>query len=155
MDEGAPGRRVFLGLGSNVGDRRAHLKRAVELLPGVVAVSPLYETDPLGGPPQNSYYNIVVELRTELAPQQLLGFCHRLEANAERVREVRWGPRTLDVDIIWMEGVEMSNDHLTLPHPRFKERRFVLAPMRDLAPDLVSEHDVQMAEGWVKPAGEL
>jgi 2-amino-4-hydroxy-6-hydroxymethyldihydropteridine diphosphokinase len=146
---------VFLSLGSNIGDRRAHLQRAVEMLPGVLAVSPLYETDPVGGPDQDPYYNIVVELRTEMTPHQLLGLCHRLEANAERVREVRWGPRTLDVDIIWMEGVELLTDHLTIPHPRWKERRFVLAPMRDLAPELVSEQDVQMADGWVRAAGDL
>lgn len=150
-----PLRRVFLSLGSNVGDRRAHLRRAVEMLPGVVAVSPLYETDPVGGPDQDPYYNIVVELRTDMTPQQLLGLCHRLEANAERVREVRWGPRTLDVDIVWMEGVELDGDHLTIPHPRWKDRRFVLAPMRDLAPELVTEQDVRMAEGWVRVAGDL
>jgi 2-amino-4-hydroxy-6-hydroxymethyldihydropteridine diphosphokinase len=121
----------------------------------VVAVSPLYETDPVGGPDQEPFYNIVVELRTDMNPQQLLGWCHRLEANAERVREVRWGPRTLDVDIVWMEGVDLDGDHLTIPHPRWKERRFVLAPMRDLAPDLVSEEDVQMADGWVRAAGDL
>ena len=155
MAEGAPTVRAFLSLGSNIGDRREHLRRAVEILPGVVAVSPLYETDPIGGPDQEPFYNIVVELETDMTPQQLLGLCHRLEANAERVREVRWGPRTLDVDIVWMDGVEMATDHLTIPHPRWKERRFVLAPMRDLAPELVSEQDVQMAEGWVRPAGDL
>jgi 2-amino-4-hydroxy-6-hydroxymethyldihydropteridine diphosphokinase len=148
-------RRVFLSLGSNIGDRREHLRRAVETLPGVVAVSPLYETDPVGGPGQDAFYNIVVELRTDMSPQQLLGWCHRLEANAERVREVRWGPRTLDVDIVWMEGVELDGDQLTIPHARWKERRFVLAPMRDLAPELVSEEDVQMADGWVRAAGDL
>jgi 2-amino-4-hydroxy-6-hydroxymethyldihydropteridine diphosphokinase len=138
-----------------MGDRREHLRLAVETLPGVVAVSPLYETDPIGGPDQEPFYNIVVELLTDLTPQQLLGWCHRIEANAQRVREERWGPRTLDVDIIWMEGVELDQDHLTIPHPRWKDRRFVLAPMRDLAPDLVSEQDVRLAEGWVRAAGDL
>lgn len=146
---------MFLSLGSNMGDRREHLRLAVETLPGVVAVSPLYETDPIGGPDQEPFYNIVVELLTDLTPQQLLGWCHRIEANAQRVREERWGPRTLDVDIIWMEGVELDQDHLTIPHPRWKDRRFVLAPMRDLAPDLVSEQDVRLAEGWVRAAGDL
>lgn len=146
---------MFLSLGSNLGDRRAHLRNAVDSLPGVVAVSPLYETDPLGGPDQEPFLNIVVELATELTPNELLGLCHRLEAGAERVREERWGPRTLDVDIVWMEGVELSSERLTIPHPRWRERRFVLAPLRDLAPELVSEADVHMAHGTVAALGEL
>ena len=151
----APSRRALLSLGSNLGDRRAHLRQAVDTLPDVVAVSPLYETDPVGGPDQASFLNIVVELDTALTPQQLLGLCHRIEANAERVREERWGPRTLDLDIIWIDGVELDTERLTIPHPRWRERRFVLAPLRDLAPDLVDERDLQLAEGSVRPIGEL
>ena len=148
-------RRALLSLGSNLGDRRAHLLQAVDTLPDVVAVSPVYETDPVGGPEQGSFLNIVVQLDTTLTPQELLGLCHRIEANAERVREERWGPRTLDLDIIWIDGVEMASDRLTIPHPRWKERRFVLAPLRDLAPDLVDELDLQFSEGSVRPIGEL
>ncbi len=153
--EGPQGRRVFMSLGSNMGHRRTHLRLGVEMLPGVVAVSPVYETDPVGGPEQGAFLNVVVELRTDLEPGALLGICHRIEANAERVREQRWGPRTLDVDIIWMEGVEMATENLTIPHPRWTQRRFVLAPMRDLAPDLVSEADVRFGEGSVRCLGEL
>ncbi|MFV0316487.1 MAG: 2-amino-4-hydroxy-6-hydroxymethyldihydropteridine diphosphokinase [Microthrixaceae bacterium] len=149
------GRRVLLSLGSNMGDRRTHLAQGVEMLPGVVAVSPVYETDPLGGVDQAPFLNLVVELSTDLTPSELLGVCHRIEANAERVREQRWGPRTLDVDIIWMDGVTLDTERLTIPHPRWRERRFVLAPMRDLAPDLVSESDVRFGEGTVKLLGEL
>ena len=148
-------RRVFLSLGSNVGDRSAHLAQAVDSLPDVVAVSPTYETDPVGGPEQGAYLNLVVELATAIEPRDLLAICHRLEANAERVREERWGPRTLDLDIIWIDGVELDTERLTIPHPRWKERRFVLAPLRDLAPDLVDERDLQLAEGSVRPIGEL
>ncbi len=148
-------RRVFLSLGSNMGDRRAHLAQAVDMIPGVVGTSSLYETDPVGGPRQDRYFNMVVECSTDLTPNQLLGVCHRIEAGAERVREQRWGPRTLDVDIIWMEGIEMTTDRLTIPHPRWRERRFVLAPLRDLAPDLVSEEDLAMADGTVVNLGEL
>lgn len=147
--------RAFLGLGSNLGDRRALLASAVDALPDVVAVSPLYETDPVGGPEQGPFLNVVVELRTDLAPRSLLSLCHRLESAANRVRDVRWGPRTLDVDIIWAEGVESDDPVLTLPHPRWKERRFVLAPLRDLAPDLVSRADLEMAEGRVWPVEPL
>lgn len=150
-----PSRRVFLSLGSNMGDRGRLLSQAVDMLPGVVAVSPVYETEPVGGPSQDHFLNLVVELSTDLAPSQLLGVCHRIEAGAERVREQRWGPRTLDVDIIWMEGVELSTERLTIPHPRWMQRRFVLAPLRDLAPELVSEADLTMADGNVTEIGEL
>lgn len=148
-------RRVFLSLGSNMGDRGRHLRQAVDMLPGVVAVSPVYETDPVGGPDQDHFLNVVVQLSTTLSPDRLLGVCHRIEMGAERVREQRWGPRTLDVDIIWMEGVELSTERLTIPHPRWMQRRFVLAPLRDLAPELVTEKDLMMAYGNVAVVGEL
>lgn len=147
--------RTFLSLGSNVGDRRAHLRDALGSLPDVVGVSPVYETDPVGGPEQGPFLNIVVELDTAIAPMALLGICHRLEAAALRVRDQRWGPRTLDVDIIWMEGITMDSPQLTIPHPRWRTRRFVLAPMRDLAPDLVSAEDVDLADGRVWPVEGL
>jgi 2-amino-4-hydroxy-6-hydroxymethyldihydropteridine diphosphokinase len=142
--------RVFLSLGSNLGDRMEHLRQGVESLPGLVAVSPVYETAPVGGPDQGAFLNIVAELDVDLDPYELLGLCHRIESAAQRVRDVRWGPRTLDVDIIWMDGVEMDTERLTVPHVRWKERRFVLAPLRDLAPDLVTTQDVEQAEGTVR-----
>lgn len=145
--------RAFLSLGSNMGDRQAHLRQAIDMLPDVVAVSPIYETDPVGGPDQERFLNQIVELSTSLTPQALLGLCHRIEANAERVREERWGPRTLDVDIIWIDGVEMDTAQLTIPHPRWRERRFVLAPLRDLAPELVGEDALLLADGAVKRLG--
>lgn len=147
--------RTFLSLGSNVGDRRATLLTAIDSLPDVVAVSPVYETGPVGGPEQGPYLNLVVELDTELSPDVLLSVCHRIESSANRVRDVRWGPRTLDIDIIWMDGVEQDTERLTLPHPRWKERRFVLTPLRDLAPDLVSLTDLDLAEGRVWSAEPL
>ena len=142
--------RVFLSLGSNLGDRMEHLRQGVESLPGLVAVSPVYETAPVGGPDQGAFLNIVAELDVDLDPYELLGLCHRIESAAQRVRDVRWGPRTLDVDIIWMDGVEIDTERLTVPHVRWQERRFVMAPMRDLAPDLVSAQDVEQAEGTVR-----
>ncbi|MET0489190.1 MAG: 2-amino-4-hydroxy-6-hydroxymethyldihydropteridine diphosphokinase, partial [Acidimicrobiales bacterium] len=147
--------RAFLGLGSNLGDRRALLRTAVDALPDVVAVSPLYETDPVGGPDQGAFLNLVVELSTERSARELLGVCAEREAAAERVREVRWGPRTLDVDVLWVDGEEVDEPDLVVPHPRMWERRFVLAPLRDLAPDLVSEAQVAAAEGEVRPVGPL
>jgi len=143
-------RRVFLSLGSNLGDRAGHLAKAIDSLPDVVAVSHVYETDPVGGPEQDVFLNIAVELSTTLEPKALLAVCHRIEANAERVREERWGPRTLDIDVIWVDGIQSDDPTLTLPHPRWMERRFVLAPLRDLAPELVSERDLQLAHGTVR-----
>jgi len=147
--------RAFLSLGSNLGDRRARLREAVDSLPDVVAVSPVYETAPVGGPEQDNFLNLVVELDTELTPFQLLGVCHRIESSAERVRETRWGPRTLDIDIIWMDGIQMDEERLTIPHPRWKARRFVLAPLRDLAPELVGERELQLADGSVSQVDPL
>ena len=97
----------------------------------------------------------MVELHTAIAPRALLSICHRIEANAERVRAERWGPRTLDIDIIWMDGVTMDDEALTIPHPRWSERRFVLAPLRDLAPDLVTERDLQLSDGSVRRVEDL
>jgi 2-amino-4-hydroxy-6-hydroxymethyldihydropteridine diphosphokinase len=145
--------RAFLGLGSNLGDRRQHLRTAVDTLRdpafGLVAVSGVYETDPVGGPEQDRYLNLVVELDTDRSPRDLLGVCHRLESAAGRVRTERWGPRTLDVDLLWMDGVEVAEDDLVVPHPRMWQRRFVLAPLRDLAPDLVPPEAVEQSEGHV------
>ena len=148
--------RAFLGLGSNLGDRRRHLREAVSSLAGVVAVSPVYETDPVGGPPgQDSYLNVVVELDTELSARELLGVSRRLEAAAGRVRTERWGPRTLDVDVLWIEGVTVDEPDLQVPHPRMWQRRFVVAPLADLAPDVVPDGVAERAEGTVRCLGSL
>ncbi|HEY9557262.1 MAG TPA: 2-amino-4-hydroxy-6-hydroxymethyldihydropteridine diphosphokinase [Acidimicrobiales bacterium] len=148
--------RAFLGLGSNLGDRVAYLRGAVAALADVVATSPVYETDPVGGPGgQGAYLNLVVELHTPLDARGLLSECARLERAAERVREVRWGARTLDVDVLWVDGEERDEPDLQVPHPRMRERRFVLAPLHDLAPDLVTEQDVSSSEGDVRLLGPL
>jgi 2-amino-4-hydroxy-6-hydroxymethyldihydropteridine diphosphokinase len=150
--------RAFVALGSNLGDRWHHLREAVHSLPGVVAVSPVYETAPDGGPAgQGDYLNCVVELQLpdDVTPRQLLGICHRLESAAHRVRtEERWGPRTLDVDILLMGDLRVDEPDLQVPHPRMRERRFVLQPLRDLAPELVPE-DLERLGGRVRQAGTL
>ena len=147
--------RVFLGLGSNLGDRREHLRTAIASLPDVVAVSDAYETDPVGGPDQGRFLNLVVELDTDLEPHALLGVCHRIESAAGRVRDVRWGPRTLDVDILWIEGVTVDTPDLHVPHPRMMERRFVLEPLSDLAPELPPEGWRESVDGSVDHVGPL
>jgi 2-amino-4-hydroxy-6-hydroxymethyldihydropteridine diphosphokinase len=134
--------RAYLALGSNLGDRLAHLQFAVDALAAtddvrVTAVSRVYETAPVGGPPQDAYLNAVVALTTDLAPDALLALGQRIEGDAHRVRAERWGPRTLDVDILVYDDLESADPALTLPHPRMWERDFVLAPLRDVAPELV------------------
>jgi len=130
--------RAFLALGSNLGDRAGYLRAAVGAIPDLVAVSPVYETEPVGGPDdQGPYLNLVVELDTGRSPHDLLELCRELETAAGRERNERWGPRTLDVDVLWVEGATVDEPDLTVPHPRMWERAFVLAPLHDLAPDLV------------------
>lgn len=131
--------RAYLGIGSNLGDRLANLQLAVDALaaePGirVVAVSPVYETDPVGGPPQDQFLNAVVAIDTERAPRALLGVVMSVEQRAHRVRAERWGPRTLDVDILTYGGRAVVEPDLVIPHPRLAERAFVLAPLHDLDP---------------------
>ncbi len=152
-------RRAFIGLGSNLGDRAAYLRAGVEGLAtggDVVAVSPLYETEPVGGPGgQGPYLNVVVELATADSPRRLLERCRALEAAAHRVRAERWGPRTLDADVLWMEGLTVDEADLTVPHPRMWERRFVLQPLADLAPDLVTPEQLGTVAGEVSRVGNL
>ena len=102
-----------------------------------MAVSPVYETVPAGGPPQPDYLNAVLLARTTLASRTLLDRLHQVEAAFDRVRMVRWGPRTLDIDIISVAGEVSAGPELTLPHPRAHERAFVLAPWHDVDPDAV------------------
>lgn len=143
--------RAFLGLGSNLGDRRRFLSEAIDSIASeVVAVSQVYETDPVGGPAgQGAFLNLVVQLETELDPRRLLAVCQRLESAAQRVRNERWGPRTLDVDVLWIDGVTIDTPDLVIPHPRMFERRFVLAPLAELAPELVPEDALLHAVGSV------
>lgn len=151
-------RRAFLGLGSNLGDRLGHLERAVALLAeggDVVAVSPVYETEPVGGPEQGPYLNVVVELRTSDPPRALLERCRALETDAARVRTVRFGPRTLDADVLLVGDERVEEPDLVVPHPRMGERRFVLAPLADLAPDLVAPGQLASAVGAVRRVGTL
>lgn len=147
--------RAYLSLGSNLGDRRAHLKEAVASIKGVVGVSDVYETAPVGGPPQDDYLNLVVAVDTDLTPRELLGVCHRLESAAGRVRGERWGPRPLDVDILWTDAGPVDEPDLEIPHPRMYQRRFVLEPLAELAPELLPEGWEDEAEGEVERLGPL
>ena len=125
-------------------------------LPDVVAVSPLYETDPVGGPEQDLFLNIVVELQTTLSGHELLAVCREREAAAERVRVERWGPRTLDVDVLWIDGETVDDPpELLVPHPRMFARAFVMVPLADLAPDLLPPDWVHPEDQPIRQLGQL
>jgi len=133
----AAARRVFVSLGSNLGERAVALRAALAALAGlpattVLAASRVYETAPQDLPDQPPFLNQVACLETGLEPLELLGHAQRIEAAAGRVREVRFGPRTLDVDILLFQGVESGAQELTLPHPRLWRRAFVLVPLAEL-----------------------
>ncbi|MGP2438280.1 2-amino-4-hydroxy-6-hydroxymethyldihydropteridine diphosphokinase [Streptomyces sp. JW3] len=135
-------RRAVIALGANLGNRLETLQGAIDALedtPGVrvKGVSPVYETEPWGVDPgsQPAYFNAVVVLKTTLPPSSLLERAHAVEEAFHRVREERWGPRTLDVDIVAYADVVSDDPQLTLPHPRAHERAFVLAPWHDVDPD--------------------
>jgi 2-amino-4-hydroxy-6-hydroxymethyldihydropteridine diphosphokinase len=137
--------RAYLGIGSNLGDRLAHLQAAVDGLASVsgisvVAVSPVYATLPVGGPEQDEFLNAVVAVETRLSARALLGVAHDIEATEQRVRTERWGPRTLDVDILLVGDEEIHETDLEVPHPRMWERGFVMAPLHDIAPELAPTH---------------
>lgn len=131
---------VYLSLGSNIGDRAAHLQRAVDSLPEhgvrVLRVSPVYETEPVDYTAQAWFLNVVVEGETDLFPMQLLSQTARLERLLGRRRTVAKGPRTIDIDILFYGRAIVKTPRLEIPHPRIAERRFVLVPLCDLAPDL-------------------
>lgn len=132
---------AIVALGSNLGDRRSYLRLAVERLGDVVAMSQVFETDPMGPEGQDAYLNMVVVVRTWLDPYGFIRRCQQIEAEALRQRVVRWGPRTLDVDLLFYDDVTIDDPALTVPHPGIGERRFVLAPLSEVAPD-------RCPQGW-------
>ncbi len=151
--------RVFLSLGSNLGDRAGFLRDAVAALEStgeLVACSAVYETEPIGGPEdQGAFLNLVVELHTEMEPLELLAACQALEVAARRERLVHHGPRTLDVDVILYGDLVSDDPVLTLPHPRMRQRRFVLVPLAELAPEVVEAAWIEAAVGDLDRLGML
>ena len=133
---------AYLGLGSNEGDRLAMLQAATDGLAAVAGVRPrrssrVYETQPVGGPPQGDYLNAVLEIETDLEPHELLRACHDVEASLGRRRSVRWGPRPIDIDVLAFDDRRIDDPDLVVPHPRMHERGFVLAPLLELNADPV------------------
>lgn len=144
---------AYLGLGSNLGDRLSHLQGAVDALAAsdgvaVIAVSEVYETAAVGGPVQPDYLNAVVAVETALVARDLLEIARRLEEAAARARGERWGPRTLDVDVLVVGDERVDSPDLVVPHPRMHERGFVLAPLADVAPRLVERIAAVPEGGW-------
>ena len=131
--------RIFLGLGTNLGDRAQHLKDAVAGLTRRAAVrlvqaSDVYETPPWGVLDQPSFYNQCLEVETDLSPHALLKRCLELEQDLGRVRTEKWGPRLIDIDLIAWDGANIATKDLILPHPHATDRPFVLIPLADIAP---------------------
>ncbi len=131
---------IYLGLGSNLGDRRANLRAAIGSFPSSVVhrqSSRIYETPPWGYTDQPAFLNMAVKAGTDLAPLALLAHLKRLEADLGRRQTFRWGPRLIDIDILFYDELVFESEGLVIPHPRLHERAFVLVPLADLAPGLV------------------
>jgi 2-amino-4-hydroxy-6-hydroxymethyldihydropteridine diphosphokinase len=139
----APKHNAWLGLGGNIGDPVASMAKALRALhrrsdTRVIEVSPVYKTPPWGNTDQAWFHNACAEVETSLDPEALLAACLDVEKRLKRQRLERWGPRTIDIDVLACEGMEeFESPTLTLPHPRLTERAFVLVPLADIAPDLV------------------
>ncbi|MDO8445433.1 MAG: 2-amino-4-hydroxy-6-hydroxymethyldihydropteridine diphosphokinase [Deltaproteobacteria bacterium] len=133
---------AYIGLGSNMGDKTANLKRAIEELgkaPGnkVLAVSSFYETEPVGNIDQDWFINAAVKIEPGLTPRELLEILLKIEKELGRVRDTRWGPRVIDLDILIYDDLVLNEEGLSIPHPYLHERGFVLAPLAEIAPGLI------------------
>ena len=133
--------KVYLGLGSNIGDRKDNIDSAIDMLKNhgsieVKRISSYYETEPIGYEDQNWFLNVVLEINTTLKPYDLLEFCSSIEEKLKRKRVIRWGPRTIDVDILIYEGFTSKDERLTVPHPRMTDRAFVMIPLYEIAPNI-------------------
>ena len=133
---------AYIGLGSNMGDKIANLNKAIEELgkvPGnkVLAVSSFYKTEPVGGVEQDWFVNAAAEIETSLTPRELLNKLLYIEKNLGRVRDARWGPRVIDLDILLYDDLVMNEEGLSIPHPYLHERGFVLVPLAEIAPKVI------------------
>ena len=147
---------AYLGFGSNLGDRLDTLQRAVDLLGAeanieVTRCSRVWETDPVGGPPQPDFLNVVVRADVDLPPRDLLAACQRVEAALGRVRDIRWGPRTVDIDVLLIAERAIDEPDLVVPHPRLHERAFVLMPLLEIEPDPVLPDGTRLVDVRLGP----
>ena len=150
-------RTAYISLGSNMGERSENLRRGVACIvrDDAFRLSSVYETEPVGGVVQDDFLNLVVELETAQSPRELLFRCREAEDLCGRTREIHWGPRTLDADVLLVGELTSDDPEITIPHPRMNERRFVLVPLRELAPQLVSDDLLAGATGAVRAVGTL
>ncbi len=148
---------AYFSFGSNVGDRGQHLARGVTIVAGTdpFRVSSVFETEPVGGVAQDDFWNLVLEIDTVASPRELLERARIAEIARGRVRDVHWGPRTLDVDVLLVGELKSSDPAILVPHPRLYERRFVLAPLRELNRLLVSDEQLEASTGVVRNIGTL
>ena len=150
-----------IGLGSNVGDRREFCRKAVRALDSaddirVTRVSSLYETAPVGGPPQRSFINVVAQIDTSLEPRGLLEACKDIEHRLGREpSDIRWGPRVVDLDILLYGSEKVSEPDLEIPHARLKERRFALVPLLEIDPDLTDPWETRLADSLDEAEGDV
>jgi 2-amino-4-hydroxy-6-hydroxymethyldihydropteridine diphosphokinase len=129
---------IYLSLGTNMGDRSANLQQALQALSRhitITAVSKVYETEPWGVTDQPAFLNMCIAGKTALAPYELLDFCKAVEVEVGRQPTYKWGPRVIDIDILFYDDLIIKDDNLSIPHPFIDERTFVLAPLADIAPD--------------------
>ncbi|MFD2444282.1 2-amino-4-hydroxy-6-hydroxymethyldihydropteridine diphosphokinase [Bacillus sp. CGMCC 1.16607] len=161
--------QAFISLGSNIEDRLHYLESAVNEIGNheqieVVKISSIYETDPVGYTDQDLFLNMVISVVTKLTPEELLSECQKIEWELGRKREIRWGPRTIDLDILLYNQENMETEKLVIPHPRMHERAFVLVPFLEIASDLyaspfsdININELQEKEGvrlWKRKSGE-
>lgn len=147
--------KAVVGLGANLGDRLATMRAALEALARVSTiekVSSVYRTAPVGGPPQPDYLNAAVLVEVEAGPRELLHSLLSIEAGLGRERRERNGPRVIDLDILWIDGIVVKSEELEVPHPRLKERAFALVPMLEVAP---GAKDPRTGVEYLAPEGEV
>lgn len=131
---------VFLGLGSNIGNREENINSAIKKLSKeikIINISKFIETEPYGYTNQPKFINCAIEGETNLTPYELLDFCLNIEKEMGRIREIRWGPRNIDIDILFYGNLIINSNILTIPHPEIEKRLFVLEPLNEIAPDFI------------------
>jgi 2-amino-4-hydroxy-6-hydroxymethyldihydropteridine diphosphokinase len=149
------GNTAFISLGSNIGNRYDYLSKAIEYLnkhPKIqlVNTSSVYETDPVGYEDQDLFLNMVIEIQTEWSPLELLDFCLKVELELGRKREIVWGPRTIDLDILLYNQENIKSEKLIIPHPRMLERNFVMIPLSEIKPDIIIPNIEKPLDAWIK-----
>jgi 2-amino-4-hydroxy-6-hydroxymethyldihydropteridine diphosphokinase len=154
-------KKAYLGIGSNVGSRQEFCRRAVDELRAaaaveVEAVSSLYETSPVGGPPQRSFVNLAARIATSLSPQELLALCKGIEARLGRgPSDIKWGPRVADIDILLFDQDKVSEPELEIPHPRLSVRKFALVPLLEIEPEVTDPWGMPYREFLEEAEGEV